>query len=316
MKNSTSTQNPLVLSWFLLILLALIWGSSFILMKRGLLVFSPLEIGMLRISAAFVVLLPFAIFHARKIPKSKWKYLLISGLIGNAIPAVLFPLAQTRLQSSVTGVLNGLTPLFTVLVGAIFFSQSLKYKQLIGLGIAFIGAGLLSIAKKGGGFGDINMYVFLVVLAAFFYGISLNVIKSKLSGIPSFPIASCAFLTVGIPAILFLFFGTPFLTHFDETELAKLSATIIPISSAPPILLVWKSFFYIVILGVVGTAIALIIFNKLIQTTDAVFASTVTYIIPIVAIFWGVMDNEPLQTEHFVGMALIVFGVFVANRWK
>lgn len=311
MKNATSTQNPLVLSWFLLILLALIWGSSFILMKRGLLVFSPLEIGALRISAAFVVLLPFAIFHARKIPKSKWKYLLISGLLGNAIPAVLFPLAQTRLQSSVTGVLNGLTPLFTVLVGAIFFSQSLKYKQLVGLGIAFMGAGLLSIAKKGGGFGDINMYVLLVVLAAFFYGISLNVIKSKLSEVASFPIASCAFLTVGLPCILFLFFGTPFLTHFQETNLANVQTTLVPSLN-----LVWKSFFYIVILGVVGTAIALIIFNKLIQTTDAVFASTVTYIIPIVAIFWGVMDNEPLQTEHFIGMALIVFGVFVANKWK
>ncbi len=311
MNSSTSTKNPLVLSWSLLILLALIWGSSFILMKRGLLVFSPLEIGALRISAAFVVLLPFALFHARKIPKSKWKYLLVSGLLGNAIPAVLFPLAQTRLLSSVTGVLNGLTPLFTVLVGALFFSQTLKYKQLVGLGIAFIGAGLLSIAKKGGGFGDVNIYVVFVILAAFFYGISLNVIKSKLSEIPSFPIASCAFLTVGIPSMLFLFFGTPFLSHFQEAQEITTQTTIIP-----PIALVWKSFFYIVILGVVGTAIALIIFNKVIQLNDAVFASTVTYFIPIVAIFWGVMDNEPLQSGHFIGMALIVFGVFIANRWK
>jgi drug/metabolite transporter (DMT)-like permease len=311
MKSSTSTQNPLILSWFLLILLALIWGSSFILMKRGLLVFSPLEIGALRISAAFVVLLPFAVFHARKIPKSKWKYLLLCGLLGNAIPAVLFPLAQTRLFSSVTGVLNGLTPLFTVLVGAIFFSQTLKYKQLVGLGIAFIGAGLLSVAKKGGGFGDINIYVGLVVLASFCYGISLNVIKSKLSEVASFPIASCAFLTVGIPSILFLFFGTPFLSHFQETNLASVQTTLVP-----SINLVWKSFFYIIILGVIGTAIALIIFNKVIQLNDAVFASTVTYFIPIVAIFWGVIDDEPLQMGHFIGMALIVFGIFVANRWK
>lgn len=311
MKSSNSAQNPLFLSWFLLFLLALIWGSSFILMKRGLLVFSPLEIGALRISAAFVALLPFAVFHARKIPKSKWKYLLISGLLGNAIPAVLFPLAQTRLLSSVTGVLNGLTPLFTVLVGALFFSQPLKYKQLVGLGIAFVGAGLLSIAKKGGGFGDINMYVVFVVLAAFFYGISLNVIKTNLAGIASFPIASCAFLTVGVPSILFLLFGTPFLSHFQETQEITTQTTIIP-----SIALVWKSFFYIVILGVVGTAIALIIFNKVIQLNDAVFASTVTYFIPIVAIFWGVLDEEPLQTGHFIGMILIIFGVFVANRWK
>ncbi|PIY11232.1 MAG: EamA family transporter [Flexibacter sp. CG_4_10_14_3_um_filter_32_15] len=311
MKSSTSAQNPLVLSWFLLILLALIWGSSFILMKRGLLIFSPLEIGALRISAAFVALLPFAVVHARKIPKSKWKYLLVSGLLGNAIPAVLFPLAQTRLLSSVTGVLNGLTPLFTVLVGALFFSQKLKYKQLVGLGIAFIGAGLLSIAKKGGGFGDINIYIVFVILASFFYGISLNVIKSNLAEVASFPIASCAFLTVGIPSLLFLFFGTPFLSHFQEAQEITIQTTIIP-----PIALVWKSFFYIVILGVIGTAIALIIFNKVIQLNDAVFASTVTYFIPIVAIFWGVIDDEPLQTGHFIGMALIIFGVFVANRWK
>ncbi len=309
--NSSTTKNPVFLSWFLLLLLALIWGSSFILMKRGLLVFSPLEIGALRISSAFIALLPFAIVHARKIPKSKWKYLLVSGLLGNAIPAVLFPLAQTRLLSSVTGVLNGLTPLFTVLVGALFFSQKLKYKQLIGLGVAFLGAGLLSIAKKGGGFGDINEYVLLVVLASFFYGISLNVIKSKLSEIPSFPIASCAFLTVGIPSVLYLFFGTPFLTHFREAEQITTQTTILP-----PIYLVWKSFFYIVVLGVIGTAIALIIFNKVIQLNDAVFASTVTYFIPIVAIFWGVIDDEPLQLEHFIGMALIIFGVFVANKWK
>ena len=308
---NTSTKNPLVLSWFLLILLALIWGSSFILMKKGLVVFSPLEIGALRMSAAFVALLPFALVHARKIPISKWKYLLVSGLIGNAIPAVLFPLAQTRLLSSVTGVLNGLTPLFTVMVGALFFSQKLKYKQLIGLGVAFFGAGLLSIAKKGGGFGEINIYVGLVVLAAFFYAISLNVIKSKLSEVSSFPIASCAFLTVGLPSILFLFFGTPFLSHFEEASAVTLQTTIVP-----PIITVWKSFFYIVILGVIGTAFALIIFNKVIQLNDAVFASTVTYLIPIVAIFWGVVDNEPLQIEHFIGMAMIILGVFVANKWK
>ncbi|WP_291725302.1 DMT family transporter [Bernardetia sp.] len=308
---NTSTKNPLVLSWFLLILLALIWGSSFILMKRGLVVFSPLEIGALRMSAAFVALLPFAIVHARKIPKSKWKYLLVSGLVGNAIPAVLFPLAQTQLLSSVTGVLNALTPLFTVMVGALFFSQKLKYKQLIGLGVAFFGAGLLSIAKKGGGFGDINAYVLLVVLAAFFYAISLNVIKDKLSEIPSFPIASCAFLTVGIPSLLYLFLGTPFLSHFEEASAVTLQTTVVP-----SIITVWKSLFYIVILGVIGTAFALIIFNKVIQLNDAVFASTVTYLIPIVAIFWGVVDDEPLQTEHFIGMAMIIFGVFVANRWK
>ncbi len=314
MKSST-TQNPIFLSWFLLILLALIWGSSFILMKRGLLVFSPLEIGTLRISSAFVALLPFAVFHARKIPISKWKYLLLCGLLGNVIPAVLFPLAQTRLLSSVTGVLNGLTPLFTVLVGAIFFSQKLKYKQLIGLGIAFIGAGLLSIAKQEGGFGNINSYVLLVVLASFFYGISLNIIKSKLSEISSFPIASCAFLTVGIPSILFLFFGTPFLSHF-QSPVREVQEIAIQTSIIPDNLLVWKSFFYIVILGVIGTAIALVIFNKVIQLNDAVFASTVTYFIPIVAVFWGVIDDEPLQTGHFIGMTLIIFGVFVANRWK
>ena len=314
MKVSASTRNPLFLSWFLLILLALIWGSSFILMKKGLLIFSPLEIGALRISSAFLALLPFALVHAPRIPKSKWKYLLVSGLLGNAIPAVLFPLAQTRLLSSVTGVLNGLTPLFTVLVGAVFFSQKLKYKQLIGLGIAFIGAGLLSVAKKGGGFGEINAYVLLVVLASFFYGISLNVIKNKLSEVPSFHIASCAFLTVGIPSVLFLFFGTPFFSHFqDSQEIINLNSLV---SYEDTRILVWKSFFYIVVLGVIGTAIALIIFNKVIQLNDAVFASTVTYLIPIVAIFWGVMDNEPLQTGHFIGMALIIFGVFVANRFK
>lgn len=311
MKSPISTQNPLVLSWFLLIILALTWGSSFILMKKGLLVFSPLEIGMLRMSAAFVVMLPFALVHMRKIPKSKWKYVFMCGMFGNVIPAVLFPLAQTRLLSSVTGVLNALTPVFTVLIGIIFFSQSLKYKQLVGLGIAFVGAGVLSIAKQGGGFGDINGYVVFVILAAFMYGISLNIIKSKLSEIPSFPIASCAFLIVGLPCVLYLFFGTSFISHFQETNLTSIQNQLIPSMD-----MVWMSFLCIIILGVIGTAIALVIFNKLIQTTDAVFASTVTYIIPIVAIFWGVMDNEPLQIEHFFGMVLIVVGVFVANRWK
>lgn len=290
-------------AWGILILLALVWGSSFILMKRGLEVFSPIEIGALRIAIAFLVLLPFALRHLKGIPKDKWKWLLLPGLIGNTIPAFLFPLAQTHLMSSVTGVLNGLTPLTTIIIGALLFQQRIPSKKLLGLVIGFAGAVLLSTAKAEGGFGSINAYAFYVVLATICYGTSVNVIKYRLQDLAPVQIAAIAFMMVGPPILLFLLVGTPFLSHFTATD---------PIAQEA----VWWALGYIIILAMFGTAWALILFNRLIQYTDAIFASTVTYLIPIVAVLWGVWDGESLVSGHYYGMGLILLGVIITNRFS
>jgi len=294
---STQTQHDgyPIKYWFLLAFLALIWGSSFILIKKGLQVFSPEEVGALRVVGAFVCLLPFAIAYLSKIPKHRFKYLLLMGTLGNFIPSFLFAVAQTELASSLTGVMNSMTPLMTMLVGLVFFQGRLSRQQLVGLLIAFFGSFIISISSGEGGFGDFNVYVFFVVGAVTCYAFSTNIIHSFLNGYKPLAVTSIAISMVGPPALVYLFFGTRFIDKFDQGAAA------------------WYAMGYIVLLGIMGTAFALVIFNKVVQRTSAVFATSVTYLIPIVAVFWGVLDGETLYAYHYIAFTAIMLGVFVAN---
>ncbi|WP_026210577.1 DMT family transporter [Flexithrix dorotheae] len=290
------TQKPQLRHWLLLILLSIIWGSSFILIKRGLLVFNAAETGAIRVFWACIVLLPVAILKFKKIPKGKWKYILIMGLCGNFIPAFLFAKAQTQLASSLTGVLNALTPLFTFLIGIFVFKYGISKRQLTGLTIAFLGSFSLSFVSSDGSFGQINYYVFFVIAAAICYGISTNVIKVYLTEIPSLVLTSVAISLVGPISVFYLMTTDVFLKF--ETKPTE----------------AWGAFGYLGLLGIMSTAIALVIFNRMIKQTSAVFASSVTYIIPVVAIFWGVWDGEQLLTLHYVGIFTTLVGVYITNR--
>lgn len=293
------SENKNLLAWVMLIGLALIWGSSFILIKRGLDVYSAGEVGALRITAAAIFLLPFALPRIKGLSSKHWRLLFFVGLFGSLLPAFLFAKAQTQLPSSVAGILNALTPLFTMLLGILFFSQKINFKTALGLFIGFLGTVLLLVAGSGGDIRDLNYYGLYVVLATIFYGANLNLIKYHISDLKARTITSISLLIVGPASLIYLLTGTDFIYKTTNVDGA------------------WFALSAVVILGVLGTAIALIIFNQLVKLTSPIFTSSVTYIIPIIAVGWGLLDNEQLYTGHYLGMTLIIIGVYLSrNRPK
>ncbi|WP_339876202.1 DMT family transporter [uncultured Algoriphagus sp.] len=296
---STTTNDSNLKNWGLLILLSLIWGSSFILIKRGLEVFSPGEVGAYRIVAAATFLLPLSIPRIKNLDKTQIKNLIIVGLVGSFIPAFLFAKAQTQLSSSLTGVLNALTPLSVVVIGALFFHSKITRRNGIGLAIAFIGVFILVTVKEGAGFGafaDINSHAFYVILACICYGFNLNIIKYRFQKLKPIEITAISLIMVLPAALIYLMAGTQF------------SYKVVNIEGA------LTALGYVTLLGVMGTAIALIIFNVMVKTATPVFAASVTYIIPIVAIFWGVLDGEVLLFGHYIGIVAVIIGVWFGNR--
>ncbi len=290
-------ENHSALPIILLITLSIIWGSSFILIKKGLIAFNPEQVGTLRMVFAFIVLLPFAIKNIKTVFIKDWKKIVSLGFIANLIPAILFSIAQTGLSSSLTGILNSLTPIFTLIIGAMFYSTEIKGGQIFGLIIGFIGSFVLTFVGAGGELGSFNYYALFVIAATICYGIAGNFIKKHFSNINAVVLTSLTMFSVGTISLVYL------LT-------TNVTSVIVSHNHG------WMSFIYIFILGAVGTAFALILFNKLIQMVSAVFASSVTYLIPIAAVIWGVIDGESLYLFHFFGMALIIIGVYIINKFK
>lgn len=296
LKEKLSSESPF-LSWFLLIVLAIIWGSSFILIKKGLDSFSAVQVGTIRISFAFLVMLPFALKSLGNVFKVYWKKILILGMFSNLFPAILFATAETGLSSSLAGILNALTPIMTLIAGILFFSTSVKMLQLLGLSIGFIGSFALSFIDSVGEIGEFNHFALYVILATMMYGFSGNFIKKYLTGIHPVTLTALAVFTIGPFSIIFLF-TTDFIYRFSANDGA------------------WVSLGYLFLLGAIGTALALVLFNKLIQNTTAVFASSVTYLIPIMAVVWGIIDGESFFIMHLFGMGLIILGVYLVNKRK
>jgi len=282
-------------SFTLITILALVWGSSFILMKRGLDSFTPLEIGTIRIFASFLCMTPFLIKSLGKVPKEKWKYLAASGWLGNGIPAVLFPLAETHLSSALTGMLNSLTPLFTFIVGISIFRMTITQNRLLGLIIGLSGALLLVGFKSTTGSESNLLYAFTVVAATICYGFSVNIIRSKLAEVDPITITSIALLFTGIPMGITLCF-----TGVIHKTIHMPGAV--------------TSLFYVVLLGALSTALSTVLFTKLVKMSGALFAASVTYLIPIVAVLWGVADGETLSPVHFLGLAGALIGVYLINK--
>jgi drug/metabolite transporter (DMT)-like permease len=280
----------------LLVICTLIWGTSFILIKQGLKVFAPDEVGAIRVTAAALFLLPAALVKFKELKSKHTSRLLLVGLIGTFIPAFLFAIAQTRLDSSVAGILNTLTPIFTMLVGVLFYQQRFRAFAIVGIILGFAGTFLLMLTRSGGKVEGINLYALLIVVACLLYGSNLNFIKFKIADLSSLTITSVSISLLGPLGLIYLFGFTAFTEKFYNNPEA------------------WKAFGYIVLLGMMSTAIATFLFNRLVKISTPLFASSVTYFMPIVAVMWGVLDGERLYAGHYIGMAAIIGGVYLANR--
>ena len=280
-------------NYLTLLFLATVWGSSFILMKKGLLVFSDVQVAALRLFIAFLSLVPFLFQALKKVSKKHIFPITIMAFFGNGIPAFLFTKAQTQLDSSLVGILNSLVPLFTLLLGIYFFKSRPSKTNIAGVVLGLFGAVFLTLFTMGKGV-EINNYVLLVVLATLMYAISINVIKKYLQGIDALSVTALAFSIIG-PLSAFYIFNTDFLV------LAKTDQGI-------------EALLYIALLAVVGTSSAVVIFNKLINRSSAIFASSVTYLIPIIAILWGAFDGEIITMHHILAVAIILSGVYLVNK--
>ena len=284
--------------WFqlsILLTLAFIWGSSFILMKIGLKSFSPEQAGALRIFIASLALLPLSIRELKNLKRKDLKSLLVAGFIGSFFPAFLFMKAETRVDSSVTGMLNSLTPVFTLLIGLLFHKAAFKWMQVLGLSIGLVGAAGLIMAGSGMHLGNVNSYALFVVLATSFYAINIYEVKSRLSHLKGIQITSLSFLFIGPVALIYL-----------------LTTDFKPVLANPD----WPlHLLALATLAVVGSAFAQMLMNSLIRYASAIAVSSVTYIIPIFAILWGVVDGEVITLHHLGCMLLILVGVYLIN-WK
>jgi drug/metabolite transporter (DMT)-like permease len=282
------------LKWVLLTVLSLIWGSSFILIKKGLIGLTPIQLGSLRILFAGIFLLAIGFKSISKISLQQWKFIAITAFFGTFIPAYLFAIAQTEIDSSVSSILNSLTPLNTLVLGSIAFGLQFKRNQIFGVIIGLFGSALLILNGAMNHPEQNYYYALLILIASLCYATNVNLIKKHLSGMAPLGITTGNFLVLLLPAALILYF-----TDFLE------------VVSVPQ---VQNSMLFIVILGVIGTGIANIIFFKLIQLSSPVFATSVTYLIPIVAFFWGLLDNEMLTPIQFLGAFIVLIGVYLSAK--
>jgi len=265
-------------------------------MKKGLLSYSFDQVASLRILISFLFLSPILFKNFKKIKKDQWWKLLLAGLLGSGIPAYLFPLAQTEISSSLTGMLNSLVPLFTVIIGLIFFKMRFRLLKFLGVIIGLIGAlGLVYFSDSAKSVDGNIYYALLVILATICYATNINFIKDYLKEVNSVNITSFGFLFIAPAAGIYLF-STDFIEITSTQEEAPLHL------------------FYIALLAIFGTAIAVMLFNMLIKRVSAVFSSSVTYIIPVFAIFWGLIDGETILMKQFIFIAIILIGVYIVNR--
>jgi len=275
--------------WLAVVLLSLIWGTSYILIKKGLRSFSVYQLASVRILISFIFLLPFALRSIPKFNKKNFRSILIIGFFGSGFPAFLYPLAETRIDSSLTGMLNTLSSAFTLLIGILFYSRKAIRSQIAGVFLGFVGAaGLLYSGSL-----TFNYYGLFVVLATVMNGLTNNEV-SKVEGLNGLEITSLSFLIVS-PFALAILLGTDIHSVFQTPH--------------------WLlNFGYIVILSVAGSAFANAIYYFLVRDTSPVVASVVAYFIPIVATMWGLADNERLAPTMFISVLLILAGVYLINR--
>ena len=289
-------KNKDVIAWGLLILLAIIWGSSPILIKKALIKLDPFEIGALRLTLASFVLMPFLLKNLKELKRKDYFILFISGIVGNVVPYFLYPIAQTKIDSATSGVLTSLTPFFALIIGVVFYKLKATKNNIIGLIIGFSGTFLLILFSGSSGGFTADVFGLFVVAATLLYGINLNLVKYHLKHLKPIAITSFSIVSILPITLYILFFLSPFHDHLNNFDFYKAELG------------------YVLILGVLGTSIATIIFYNLIKIKDTVFASMVTYLMPLVAISLGVIDGEKINEIQLFGMALILIGVFINGK--
>ena len=281
--------------WYLLGFLGCVWGSSFILMQLGLQGVNSIQLGSLRILFAALFLMIVGFKQIAKIPLYKWKYIALTSVFGTFVPAYLFAIALSKIDGSVSAILNSLTPLNTLLVGLFFFGLDVQRRQIFGVIIGFIGCVLLVLFGDGENTTENYYYAILIVIASIFYGINVNLIKKYLSDLKPLAISTGNFVVMFVPALLVLYFSG----FFDIVHQEK----------------VQTSLGFILVLGIVGTGFSNILFFKLIQLSSPVFASSVTYIIPVVAIMLGYLFmNETLSIIQAIGALVVLVGVYFSSK--
>ncbi len=282
-------------AWLLFIVLTIIWGSSFILMKIGMQSLTPYQVATIRILSACIVLLPFAWKAFKNVDKKKIPNIILSGLLGSFFPAYLYCVAESRIDSSLAAILNSLTPLCAILVGISFFQLQTTSKKIIGVVIGFLGLVLLPFAtQKGIDFKDLS-YSLLVIAATVCYGFNVNMVNRYLKDTPSLYIASLAFCFLLIPSLGILIYTGYF---------------SLPLFTAPYI----QATFAAATLGIMGTAIASVLFYMLVKKAGVLFASLVTYGIPVIAVVLGLFYGETITLAEIGCLAVILGGVYVVNR--
>lgn len=283
--------------WILLLILSLIWGSSFILIKKSLEHFNPYQVGALRVLISGVLLSPIAILNRKKFPKESLKWLIIAALAGNFIPMFLFPIAETKVSSSIAGIMNSMMPIFTIIVGSLFWKTKTTARQIVGILISFSGVVLLMVSGNT----ETEMplfYVSLLLLAAFLYAVSVTTVGAKLTHIPAKIMSSFVFFYVlALPSFISLFLSN-FFSEFSFTK-----ENLIGLG-------------FVSTLSIVGTGLAMILQYRLMSVSNPLFASTVTLLMPIVAVMWGLLDGETFTLMQIFGAFIILAGLIFLRKKK
>jgi drug/metabolite transporter (DMT)-like permease len=284
-------------NWLTFTVLSLIWGSSFILMIKGLEALTAFQVASIRVILSGLVLLPFAFNSLKQLTKQQIGYVFLSGFLGSLLPAYLFCIAETKIDSSFAGSLNALTPIFVIVMGALFFGTTVSKQKVLGILISFTGSVLLFLSKSNRQLGENLEFVLLVVLATILYGINVNMVGKHLKNVGSLQIASVALSLNGILALVILAFTGYFSQPFLENKMLVATG-------------------YTAILGILGTAGASVLFYRLVKNAGMVFASMVTYAIPIVAVAWGIFGGEKITITQVACLGILLLGVYVANSSK
>ncbi|NSL89040.1 DMT family transporter [Chitinophaga solisilvae] len=289
-------MNQKLAHWGIFLMLSLTWGSSFILMKIGLESFTPYQVASLRLVAAGIALLPFLPKALRQTPVSKLPVIILSGILGNGLPAFLFCIAETEIDSSLAGILNCLVPLMALLSGLIIFRSPIQKAQLTGVCVGLAGV-ILLFASKGIHTGGHWYYGLLVILATVSYGVNISLVHHYLKGFASVQLGAIAMFFCGLFTLPVLIY-TDFFPQFSRPD-------------AP-----WRSLSAGIVLGVMGTGVAAVLFYLLIKRAGSMFASMVTYALPVVAIGWGLLAHEAITWMQILCMGIILLGVYLVNRAK
>ncbi len=288
--------------WFLFILLTILWGCSYFFMKAGMEVYSPLQMAGMRIAFASIILLPWSLWHLRRVPKNKIGLLILSGFLGNGIPAILFCLAlrQHGLDTNLGGILNALTPLWVLVIGILFFKKTSNIQKTTGVLCGFAGICLLFLTKGNITLNNIELSLFIVV-ATMLYGININIVDTHLKDVPSLYIGTVSTLGIGIVYITLLWVGI-------DNQFGTAAFSLIQWNERH----VW----FAIALGVLNTALSNVLFYQLVKISSASFASMVTYIMPFVTIIVALFIGEVIAIQSLLCLGLILFGVFLVRRSK